>query len=303
MGIYDREYYRDDTGGGWFSGVAPVVKTLILINVGVFIAQVLTGPGLRDLLAIRSPQLIEGFEVWRLITAPFLHSTSDILHIVFNMLFLWWVGREIESMYGSREFLVMYLSAAVFSTFCWALFDYYWVHGGRPMLGASGAVTAVVVLYTLYYPRREVLLFFIIPMQMWLLLVIFLGFDLLSLLQGGGANSGTAYVAHLAGAAYGFCFKQFDLRWSRLTQKRKFRPKLRLVLPDRDHSSSRGGGRSSSGPARHAPNVSYPDEQFDARLDEILAKIARDGRDGLTEEEKGILQEASRRARDRRSGV
>ncbi len=77
-------------------------------------------------------------------------------------------------MYGTRDFVAFYVSAAIISTLCWAISDRYGVmpgYGG--MIGASGAVMAVVVVYTLYYPRREVLLF-IFPVEMWLLLVIYL---------------------------------------------------------------------------------------------------------------------------------
>ena len=107
------------------------------------------------------------------------------------MLFLWMVGREMESMYGSRDFVAMYLGAAIFSTFCWALADYY-QHGGDsvPMVGASGAVLAVVVLYTMYYPRREVLLFFVLPVEMWLLLVVYLFIQAWQFLQGGDTSEG-----------------------------------------------------------------------------------------------------------------
>ena len=73
------------------------------------------------------------------------------------------------------DFTVMYLSAAVFSTFCWAVADTFDRDAGQiPMVGASGAVMAVVVLYTLYYLRREILFMFVIPIEMWLLLVIYL---------------------------------------------------------------------------------------------------------------------------------
>ena len=83
----------------------------------------------------------------------------------------------------------------------------------RHMLGASGAVMAVVTLYTLFYPRREIYFFFL-PMPMWVLLGIYLVFPLF------GDNGRVAYQAHLMGAAFAFCFKLFDLRWSRLVTAR-----------------------------------------------------------------------------------
>jgi len=309
MGIYDREYYRGETrGSGWFSGVAPACKTIILINVVVFVLQTMSthdGP-LEEWLSATSSGILQHGRIWQLLTATFLHDPRGPMHLLINMLFLWMVGREMESMYGSRDFVAMYLSAAIFSTFCWALTDAI-VHGvgDNPMIGASGAVMAVVVLYTLYYPRREVLLFFILPVEMWLLLVIYLFFDAWNLLHG--ARTQVAVAAHLSGAAYGYFFKTFDLRWSHLPWGRARRPRFRVISPEpREKSVSRPVGPTwSSDPAAVSSKPSttavLPEEQLDARLDEVLAKIAREGRAGLTDDENRILQEASQRARNRRS--
>jgi len=172
------------------------------------------------------------------------------------------------------------------------------------MLGASGAVLAVVVLYTLYYPRREVLLFFVLPVEMWLLLVIYLFIQAWQFLRGGETD--VAVASHLSGAAYGYLYKRFDLRWSRLSWKRARRPRLRVVSPEpREKSVSRPSGPTwSPEPAtanKPSTTAVLPEEQLDERLDEVLAKIAREGRSGLTEDENRILQEASQRARNRRS--
>lgn len=314
MGIYDREYYRDETrGSGWFSGVAPACKTIILINVLVFMAQ-WAFPNLdvwRSELSASSDAIFKQFKVWQLLTASFLHDANNPFHILWNMLFLWVVGREMEAMYGSREFTFMYLTAAVFSTLCWAVADQLGQPAHRvPMLGASGAVMAVVALYVLYYPRREVLLFFVLPIETWLLLVVYLGYQglmLLRELQGGaGVSEGIAFASHLGGAAYGYLYKKYDLRWSRLLERRR-RPRLRVISPevrerDRAAPMPTATTRSASAGSSRSPSPAlFPEEQLDARLDEVLAKIAREGRGGLTDEENHILQEASRRARDRRS--
>ena len=172
------------------------------------------------------------------------------------------------------------------------------------MIGASGAVTAVVTLFTLFYPKREILLFFI-PMPMWVLLAIVLVAPVL-FTSRMAARSDVALESHLAGAAFAFVFKQFDLRWSRLTGGRFFRPRLRIFhagSPRADRNATPNPSRTSAsvGAAGSSGGLRLPEEQLDARLDEVLAKIAREGRAGLTEEEQRVLQEASRRARIRRS--
>jgi len=324
MGIYDREYYRDATrGSGFFSGAAAVCRTLILVNVGVFLAQwffrdaVLGDRSLWEMLGAHSPEIFRKGHVWQLLTATFLHSPGDIFHIAFNMLILWFVGREMEAMYGPRDFLALYLAAAVFSTFCWAAID-YGMHGADShsmMLGASGAIMAVLTLYTLYNPRREMLLFGILPVEMWMLLGFYLGADLFRLLSEGRdaspnnlSSGGTALASHLSGAAFGFLFKHYDLRWSRLASSSPWgRPRLRIVSPEpRDRVSPITTNQPRSVSAGLTPRTTpattaFPEEQLDARLDEVLVKIASEGREGLTVEENRILQEASRRARSKRS--
>ncbi len=301
MGIYDREYYRGETGGpSWFSGVAPWCKTLIAINCAVFLLQNLLGgdsPLFVDWLEASPEAIFQHGRIWQLWTATFLHS--GILHILGNMWFLWLVGREMESLYGSRDFLVFYLLAGGVSTLGWAVIAALSGHMDRPMVGASGAVMAVVTLYTLFYPRREIL-FFLMPMPKWVVLGIYLVFPLF------GDNGRVAYQAHLMGAAFAFCFKLFDLRWSRLVTARISRPRLRIITPmpvdqprTRPPGSSRAAGEGLG--AKPSSVTVLPEEQLDARLDEVLAKIAREGRGGLTEEDHRVLQEASRRARDKRS--
>ena len=305
MGIYDREYYRGETrGSAWWSGASPVCNALIGINVAVFVFQHLTrlDPDvITTFFAASVEETFRHYKLWELLTATFFHV--GIWHLIQNMWFFWIVAREMEPLYGSRDFLAFYLGAAICSTLVWVLLAMV-SHQANPMVGASGAVTAVVMLFTLYYPKREIY-FIIFPMPMWMLLAIFLILPLIPILNGGTTN--VAVEAHLAGAAFAFLFKQFDLRWSRLISGRISRPSLRIFSPiprepTRSRSSSPSRTTASVGAGPKSPSVSVlPEEQLDARLDEVLAKIAREGRSGLTEEDLRVLQEASRRARIKRS--
>ena len=312
MGIYDREYYRDSARGpGFLSGAAPTTKMLILINVGVFLGQWF-GLIREDWFAATSQDIFERGHVWQLLTSAFLHDTHGPFHLIFNMLFLWFVGSEMESMYGRRDYLILYLTAAVISTLTWASVDHFVLHGNGICFGASGAVWTLVVLYTLYYPRREIYVFFF-PVEMWLLVVILLARDLFELMQeariprGMSGGQGIAFASHLGGAAYGYLYKRFDLRWSRLISARPLRPRLRVVSAEpRERAYPKPPGQSSrtaspDAPRPTPPGPSFPEEQLDARLDEVLIKIASQGREHLTEEEHRILEEASRRARSRRN--
>src|SRR5215471_12485183 len=101
MGIYDREYYRRE-GPSFLATVSQhgrICKTLILINVIVFLLQVFTeqsiGASITDLFALDTEAVQRG-EVWRLLSFAFLHDPNSLWHIFINMLLLWWFGTEME---------------------------------------------------------------------------------------------------------------------------------------------------------------------------------------------------------------
>src|SRR5690242_1879090 len=106
MTIYDREYYRRD-GPSFLGSLAQhglVCKWIILINVVVFAFQLFTKRSEQNLtpyLTLSADQFLQG-EVWRLLTYGFAHSPNNLMHVLFNMLFLWWFGSELEDVYGPR---------------------------------------------------------------------------------------------------------------------------------------------------------------------------------------------------------
>src|SRR5262249_50697833 len=152
--------------------------------------------------AVSVEETFHHYKVWQLLTATFCHAS--LWHLIVNMWFFWIVARDMEPLYGSRYFFAFYLIAVSFSSAGWLLFAVL-SHQPAAMIGASGAVTAVVTLFTLYHPKREILFMFIIPMPMWMLLTIFLVLPVVNILNGGTTN--VAVEAHLAGAGFAFLFK------------------------------------------------------------------------------------------------
>jgi membrane associated rhomboid family serine protease len=231
-------------------------------------------------------------EVWRLLTYAFLHSTSSWAHIVFNMLFLYWFGRDVEDLYGPREFLAFYLVSALLGGVAFVLADLAGLHGkhlpglSATCLGASGAVTAVLVLCAVHYPTRMILLFFILPVPIWLFVVFAVAKDAFDFL--GGAQTGTAVDVHLAGAAFGFAYSQLHWRLTgllpglRTWQRRRSQPRLRVYREE-----------EAPTPVTVAAAAPPEDEQLEARMDAILAKISRTGKESLTESERQLLLRAS----------
>ncbi len=298
MGVYDRDYYRNDPPrGGILGGVAPVCKWLIAINVVVFVLQILTldspGGGVTKWLEYSTPRVLHG-EVWRLLTYAFCHDVNSRTHLLFNMLGLWIFGAQVEPIYGPREFLRFYLTGAVVSSLGFLAVQLVVGRGGT-MTGASGAVMAVTMLCALYYPSMKIMVMFVLPVELRWLVVIYVIYDLYPLLMElGGAKflDNVAHAAHLGGLAYGYLYKHFDLRYSRLMAGWSWPRWKRLVKTTTRRKPE--SVRLYEPPEEHAP---MPD--LKNRVDEILAKISAQGEASLTEPEREILKEASRRFKKR----
>lgn len=325
MGLSSRDYYRESTPPAWSFGTAPVVKYIIIANIVVFLLQILivrtptlwnvedarqltddqdyhlTERQVSELMRalprvsvvqewfqLDTNKVVEKGQVWRLLTHAFCHDRHNILHIVFNMLFLFWFGRTLESMYGSREFLLFYLTAAVCAALAYVALDLY-TGSPIPAVGASGAVMAVVMLYTMHFPTEEIYICFIIPIQMRWLMVLFVIWDLhpvLLALAGDGQFTGVAHAAHLGGLAFGFLYAHYHWRLEKIGEhlpglRWRSTPRLRVY------------------PSSRISLNELPDTDSE-RLDQILEKIFRSGQDSLTEEERKILRASSEQLKSKR---
>jgi membrane associated rhomboid family serine protease len=309
MGIYDRDYYRRE-GPSFLGSIAErgqVCKWLIGINVVVFVLQLLTlqrgelghviSEGEITDRLILVPKLVLQGEVWRLLTHAFLHSYNSWGHILVNMVVLWWLGSEVEEIYGPKEFLALYLLSAVFAGAVQVLTELP-MPGGMEQraLGASGAISAVAVIFACHYPYRQVLLFFIIPMPMWLLVALFVGQDLLTFLLKMPTNIGVG--AHLGGALFGFLYCKLHWRvlnlWPDFKRWRKrARPQLRIYREEEPPAPAPV--------AIAAPASTDLDEHLEAKLDAVLEKMSQVGKENLTESERQILLKASEIYRKKRT--
>jgi len=282
MGIYDREYYQPSRQGLSVRGPSTVVGWVILINVVAFLANgLLSGETNRitDLLGAHVATLGKPWMWWQFLTYGFAHSPVDFSHILFNMLGLWFLGRDIESTYGRTEFLRLYLALIVVGGLGWALANQLLGTSGM-VVGASGAIVGIVILYALHFPRRTLLLFFVLPVPAWLVGVFVVVSDLYGATQGGGETN-IAYGVHLSGAAFAFAYYRFGWNLGRLVpggfslSQLKPKPKLRVHNPE-------------------------PDSDLAAEVDRILEKISREGEASLSRRERRTLESASRQYQRRR---
>jgi membrane associated rhomboid family serine protease len=312
MGIYDREYYRDEPRrpgvGDWSA-----VTTLIVINVAIWVIDQFTPNPTRRLgewLVVDSsrhwldahmqllPDLFtHPWQAWQLLTYGFAHDPNSVMHILFNMFGLWLFGRDVEAIYGRKEFYRIYVSLLVLSGLGWVAFQMILAPDDRaPAIGASGAIMGITMIYILHYPYRMFLFMFAIPVPAWALGVIFIAWDVLGAtgrLHLGPEN--VANTAHLAGAFFGFVYYRthwtlFSLWPGRFFSGAFRRPKYRVHRGD-DDGNARGGGSAGS-----------EQRQLQQQVDDILAKISREGEASLTSAERRTLEEASRKYRGHRPG-
>jgi membrane associated rhomboid family serine protease len=236
---------------------------------------------------------------WGLITNMFLHQ--EPLHILFNMLFLFWFGRIVGDLIGDQRILPLYLIGGIAGALLFFAFANL-LNMGQFAMGASAGVMAIVVAAGVLSPDREMHLLLIGPVRLKYVVLVLLILDLVSI--GKNMNTG-GHIAHLGGAAMGALFIQ-RLRsgsdWSipvnmaleaivRFFRMIKGKPRQsgpRMVYKNtvKTHQKT---DRSKQTNGKNADKPSHQEE-----LDAILDKIKQSGYDSLNDEEKEFLFNASK---------
>ena len=302
MAYQDRGSYSP-RGFGGFSFFPPIIKNLLIINGIVFFIQIISEnivvggrllenyiTGYFGLIPFINPEW--SFLPWQLITYQFLHG--GFMHIFFNMLMLWMFGMEIENLMGSRKFLVFYLLSGIGGGLLQLLLG----SGGGAIIGASGAVFGVMVAFAMYFPDRMIYIYFLFPVKAKYLIVFLMVIEFLSV----GNGSFIAHLAHLGGASVGFLFVLLDRQ-----HNFNFDSLFNIFKFNRDSSSSDYFKKKSSGFSfgkREVEEAEFyeikdskeSEDKVDQEvIDQILDKISRSGYQNLTEKEKKILFEASKK--------
>lgn len=300
MGLYEREYAKESTRAPVLVRNYSALEVLIGINIAVFLLWLGMGRASDFMHEHFVFSVSNAFEHWRLhtlLTANISHM--ELFHILFNMLFLWWFGKELELVYGPRNFLWMYVACGLLSSLAYgALSAVGWIPG-IGCLGASGSVIGIVVCCACIYPDRPAYFMWFIPMPLKWLAVLYVGLDFVQLLDRERPD-GVAHAAHLGGALGGYLFYKFDWRlfgshgdrpqgfWVRVRQFFRGRPKLRVVErrpePEEPWKSP-------------AANPAHVDAETSARVDALLKKISEHGIGALTGEERAFLEASSSKYR------
>jgi membrane associated rhomboid family serine protease len=317
MGVYDRDYMDGTTeamhaGGRRYSAVV----ILLAINVAIWglwqFAN--SNPGLKDFMdcnfTVSREGVLQRFRLHTLLTSCFSHE--ELMHILFNMLFFWILAVDVERIYGFRNMFWLYAFTGIVASLAYVGVEA--LRGsGAPALGASGAIMGIAVVAAIFDPRKPISIWGVLTIPLRLLVIIYIVFDILG---GLGSGDHIAHSAHLGGAAAGFISWRLDLRvfaspgrnnvglLFRLRRWLRPKPALRVVgrIPEasgeelpreavaqaRRSGSARAGGSAGQSAAGVDPTTSQ-------RVDELLAKISRQGMGALNDEERAFLKEASRK--------
>jgi membrane associated rhomboid family serine protease len=297
MGFADRRYAESNRswrGGSAGAGEWSAVTTIVVANCAVWVACLLAENDfpLARWLAMRGDLPQHPLEAWRLITYGFAHDMSSPWHLALNMLTVWFFGPEVESRVGRNEFLRFWLAAIVIAGLTWLAS----VQIGQPdrapfsfLVGASGAVMAILAVFVWHNPHQELLLWGILPIPAWALGLLYFFSDVNGAYHGTG---NVAHFAHIGGALFGLAYAWRGWNIGDLleapAQLLQARRRFRVVRPDDDP------------PPRTPPRQTLEDDEaLREAVDRILEKISRSGEASLTPQERDTLTLASRRLKER----
>lgn len=308
---------RPGMGRGNFGGFlsnTPIIRTLIFANVGMYLFEMFFGK-LR-LSGISIDAYIRGylylwplgsgnFYPWQLVSYMFLHG--GFTHILFNMFALWMFGTQFEILWGPKKFLTYYFLCGLGGGVAHLLISPM-LGGGGPLVGASGAIFGLLIAYGILFPDQLVYFFFFLPMKAKYAVGVFVALELYYTWNGAQDNIG--HLAHLGGAVVGLVYLLITEGGLKLFSG--------IRMPKRQDNGNYWNSKANGGNIfRRRPmdddnaiDAEYHDIGGTATktrtssgtriitqedIDRILDKIAASGYQNLSEEEREILIEASRK--------
>jgi membrane associated rhomboid family serine protease len=209
----------------------PAVRAIILTNLAVFVVTLVSPARIIGWFGLVPADVIERGRVWELATYLFVHSPTDLMHILFNMLTVWMFGVDLERRWGTRAFTRYYFITGIGAGVSMILVALLPFEATRatldvPTIGASGSVYGLLVAWAIIFPTRQILFMLIFPLRAraycWLMGTIAFASAV------AATRSTVANVAHLGGLVVGWLYLkgpknlELDFRY-RLTKWRMAR--------------------------------------------------------------------------------
>lgn len=218
--------------GRWLT---PAVRAILLTNVAVFLLYMLLAPLFPDSIGrlfvflMQTPTLVLRGCVWQLATYMFMHA--NFMHLLFNMLILWFFAPRLEYRWGSAKFLRFYLIVGIGAGLFHFGLSLLTGRGNTPLLGASGAMYGIMLAYALYWPNDTVLLYFVVPVKIKYLMIVVGVFTFMASTTASGVG-GISHITHLGGLAVALVYLMGG-RWFGRGGPRRRRPRVVQVDPRR----------------------------------------------------------------------
>ena len=267
-----------------FRVLPTIVKHLLIINVLMFLAYITLTRfhiDLNDILGLHFFKASD-FRIYQLVTYMFMHGNFG--HLFFNMFALWMFGNTLENIWGSKRFLLFYMVCGIGAGLCQELVQYIQYAtslaqyetvnmSGRIIsmdsylnmmttVGASGAIYGLLLAFGMMFPDSRIYLYFLFPIKAkWFVI----GYAVLELILGFQGVDNVAHFAHLGGMLFG----------------------LLLILYWRKNPA--GPDKNFRKMPRSDEDYNYQKAKKERDIDAILDKVAKNGYDSLTKEEKEFL--------------
>jgi len=225
---------------------------------------------------------------WSILSYAFFHY--GIIHFVFNMLMLHFTSRLFLTFFTQKQLLGIYLLSAIFSGLFFLLGYHYLpilINVSTSVVGASGAIMAILIATTTYQPFMDVRLALFGKVKLWQITVLFLFLDLIQLPM----NNTGGHIAHLSGAFFGYIYIKLLQNGTDLS---RIIDSILNLFSNKQSTPFRKVHVNPKKPAAKRESKIVIKDKTQQQLDEILDKISQSGYDSLTAEEKEFLFKAGK---------
>lgn len=269
--------YNEPRNIGDVRGITPAVKFILILNVAVYVIDMLLAGAtgsylLRDWFALPAVWW-RSLSVGQLFTYMFVHGSGT--HLLMNMLGIFFIGPIVERTLGAYRFFILYYVSGILGGLGWSMLAAEYA----VCVGASGALMGLLGAFGAFYPNATLLLWFVLPVKAWVLISLLAIWELSETIRepliGGIANA-----AHLMGGIAGFCYA-LTIKKPHLLENLLARiPWLARKTP---------GATARSRTAQPSKGALSKEE-----VDRILDKIGKQGMGALTHREREMLKRATR---------
>lgn len=268
-------------------GITRGIQQIIIVNAMIFLLTMATGLAFwADWFGLNPRLVFTRFHIWQPVTYMFLHA--GFWHVGLNMLMLWMFGSELERIWGYREFLRYYfitgIGAGLFSLIPYLMAVLTGSGAVPSIIGASGAVYAILLAYAMTYPERRVYVYFFMPIKVKYLMLIMGIITFMSV----GNGDGISHITHLGGLVVGWFYLKRSGRYRRVDLNLPWRKWLR-------HLGDLFNIRvvSSDSPRKQDWHKVDDEKGMRSEMDILLDKITKVGYENLSNTEKRRLLELS----------